>query len=56
VLVADGDTLAVVESWLSELPAETLHQLRERAGGIIAMLRREHRFRHPTPSLSVDND
>lgn len=52
VLVADGAVLIVVEPWLSNLPPETLHNLRAEAAGIIACLRgprREPKRRHPAP-------
>jgi hypothetical protein len=45
VMVADGNTLAVVETWQSNLPPETLHNLAAEAAGIIAILRDESRAR-----------
>jgi len=41
VLVADGLTLVVVEPWLSNLSPETLAELRDHAGAVIALLRGE---------------
>jgi hypothetical protein len=45
VLVADGCELVVVERPHRTLPAETLRALKGHAGGVIAMLRGEHRER-----------
>ena len=45
VLVADGRELIVVERWLSNLPVETLCELRRCAGGVISVLRQPSRAR-----------
>lgn len=45
VLVADGLTPVVVEPWLSRLLPEILAELRDHAGGVIAVLRGESRRR-----------
>jgi hypothetical protein len=45
VLVADGSELIVVESWLSNLPVETLRDLRRYSVGVIAALRQQSAIR-----------
>jgi hypothetical protein len=37
--VADGPELIVVEPWLSNLPAQTLRDLRQYSGSVIVALR-----------------
>jgi hypothetical protein len=46
-LFADGIELVVIEPWGSMLPAFLLGEIREHAGGIIAVLLGESRARVP---------
>jgi hypothetical protein len=45
VLVADGPELHVVERWQGQMHPSALRTLRDNAGGVIAVLRYEHRER-----------